>query len=162
MNGSFFWVIMFSYLQFLLKSTNQHGVHSPFVFNYITKGIYQRNLTLNKNKSLTWLCRSLSYFNGTTYLFNSIDINITNQTFYINDAKVIALSFDLKIEKDVNQLIENLDENQILLITLENYPKMFLNKLRSNPDITLVVDFYVGCLISKRKEQPKQNFYIRF
>lgn len=28
------------YIKFLLKSTNQHGVHSPFVFNLVTKCFY--------------------------------------------------------------------------------------------------------------------------
>ena len=31
-----------SYLKFLLKSTNQHGVHSPFVFDLITKCFYAK------------------------------------------------------------------------------------------------------------------------
>ncbi|MDC9722303.1 MAG: class I SAM-dependent methyltransferase [Urechidicola sp.] len=31
-----------SYLQFLKKSTNQHGVHSPFVFDLITKCFYKK------------------------------------------------------------------------------------------------------------------------
>ena len=33
-----------SYIEFLLKSSNHHGIHSPFVFNFITKCLYDRNL----------------------------------------------------------------------------------------------------------------------
>lgn len=33
-----------SYLKFLLKSTNQHGVHSPFVFNLVTKCFYDNTI----------------------------------------------------------------------------------------------------------------------
>jgi predicted O-methyltransferase YrrM len=29
-----------SYLKFLLTSTNQHGIHSPFVFDFVTKCLY--------------------------------------------------------------------------------------------------------------------------
>ncbi|WP_299114725.1 O-methyltransferase [uncultured Winogradskyella sp.] len=29
-----------AYIKFLLKSTNQHGVHSPFVYDFITKCLY--------------------------------------------------------------------------------------------------------------------------
>ncbi len=32
-----------SYLKFLLQSTNQHGVHSPFVFDLVTKCFYDRS-----------------------------------------------------------------------------------------------------------------------
>lgn len=30
------------YIKFLIKSTNQHGVHSPFVFNLVTKCFYDK------------------------------------------------------------------------------------------------------------------------
>ncbi|MEN3322537.1 class I SAM-dependent methyltransferase [Mariniflexile soesokkakense] len=32
-----------SYIKFLLKSTNQHGVHSPFVYSLVTKCFYNRS-----------------------------------------------------------------------------------------------------------------------
>ena len=35
--------IVFAYIKFLLRSTNQHGVHSPFVYNLVTKCFYDRN-----------------------------------------------------------------------------------------------------------------------
>lgn len=47
-----------SYLKFLVKSTNQHGVHSPFVFKLITKCFYDTSdygaykLILNYRKEL--------------------------------------------------------------------------------------------------------------
>ncbi|MBT8245971.1 MAG: class I SAM-dependent methyltransferase [Winogradskyella sp.] len=33
---------LIAYIKFLLKSTNQHGVHSPFVYNFITKCLYNK------------------------------------------------------------------------------------------------------------------------
>ncbi|MHA6279828.1 O-methyltransferase [Salinimicrobium sp. CAU 1759] len=35
--------ILLAYIKFLLRSTNQHGVHSPFVYNLVTKCFYDRN-----------------------------------------------------------------------------------------------------------------------
>jgi len=33
-----------TYIKFLLKSTNQHGIHSPFVYEFITKCLYKKGL----------------------------------------------------------------------------------------------------------------------
>ncbi|MGK0427233.1 MAG: putative O-methyltransferase YrrM [Ulvibacter sp.] len=33
---------LISYLKFLVKSTNQHGIHSPFVFNLVTQCFYDK------------------------------------------------------------------------------------------------------------------------
>ncbi|WP_411768240.1 O-methyltransferase [Winogradskyella sp. A3E31] len=33
---------LISYIKFLLKSTNQHGVHSPFIFDLVTKCLYDK------------------------------------------------------------------------------------------------------------------------
>ena len=38
----------YSYFQFLLKSQNQHGLHSPFVYDFITKGLYQQKIKNNE------------------------------------------------------------------------------------------------------------------
>ncbi|MBI9041372.1 O-methyltransferase [Lutibacter sp.] len=36
------WFKISTYISFLLKSTNQHGVHSPFVYNLVTKCFYSK------------------------------------------------------------------------------------------------------------------------
>lgn len=38
--------IFFNYLKFLLKAKDEHGVHSPFVFNLITKSLQKKDIPM--------------------------------------------------------------------------------------------------------------------
>lgn len=57
------------YIKFVIKSTNQHGVHSPFVYDLVTKCFYDKRI----NKEYAIL---KTYRNG--LLNNSKTINITD------------------------------------------------------------------------------------
>ncbi|SFO12157.1 hypothetical protein SAMN05421741_12123 [Paenimyroides ummariense] len=161
---------MFSYLQFLVKSTNQHGVHSPFVYNYITKGLYnaKKNLQVS-NKTNQWLLHSIQYFQpNAVYISDNAlldgikDVSVET-TVALSNADLILDHYTLENHARIVQTINSMNNSQLLLIaSYKKYPKSFFNELRKNPEITLVVDFYYGCLISKRTEQPKQNFFIRY
>jgi len=160
---------VFSYLQFLVKSTNQHGVHSPFVYNYITKGLYQQKKDFAlSHKTNQWLLQSIQYFKPKAIYFSdktlldSIKQTSIEITVELKTADLILNQYTVENHTRILQTIKSMSNSQLLLIAIYNYPKAFINELRQNPDITLVVDFYYGCLISKRTEQPKQNFYIRY
>jgi len=160
---------VFSYLQFLVKSTNQHGVHSPFVYNYITKGLYQQKKDFAlSHKTNQWLLQSIQYFQPTKICFLDEGLSVvawkvyTDESFDLTTADLILDRYTVENHTRILQKIKSMSNSQLLLIATYNYPKAFINELRQNPDITLVVDFYYGCLISKRIEQPKQNFFIRY
>lgn len=38
-----------SYFKFLMRSTNQHGIHSPFVYALVTKCLYKKNKPLKND-----------------------------------------------------------------------------------------------------------------
>ena len=62
---------MRNYLLFCLKATNQHGVHSPFIFSFVTRCLYNKHLvtpadfpqtTSLTTKQYTLLLKSIRYF----------------------------------------------------------------------------------------------------
>ena len=44
------WFKIKSYLTFLRNSTNQHGVHSPFIYDLVTKCFYKRTSSIKKKQ----------------------------------------------------------------------------------------------------------------
>ncbi|MDP3353114.1 MAG: class I SAM-dependent methyltransferase [Flavobacteriaceae bacterium] len=79
-----------SYFTFLLKSTNEHGVHSPFVFNLVTQCFYaitnleqissflsyKKELIFNKEKIIiTDFGAGSNYFKGNERLISAIAKN---------------------------------------------------------------------------------------
>ena len=159
---------MLSYLKFWLKSTNQHGVHSPFVYHYLTEGIYSHKKQYpNVSKSLKWLLQTISYFQYTTiYCISSKYTDSLQEHFHINNclleqAECIVAAYDKKEEDHILQIMTKMNAKQMMCITFDQYSPDFIQLLNQDEQITLVLDFYYGCLISKRKEQLKENFFLR-
>jgi len=48
------WYSFFAYIKFLIKSTNQHDVHSPFVFDLITKCFYDKKKYFDYKKIINY------------------------------------------------------------------------------------------------------------
>lgn len=63
-----------SYIKFLWNSKNEHGVHSPFVFDLVTKCFYDKtkhpeySLLKNTSKRIRLLVRIVRYFQPKTIL----------------------------------------------------------------------------------------------
>lgn len=158
---------VFSYLKFLLKSTNQHGVHSPYVYNYLTKGLYKnrKHFSNKETKSLKLIVSTVSYFDcKTVFTTNSkIHKNIQNsfKTISINEHHEL---FDLIIIENLTDYKLYLDKmkNDSLLIILNTQNQSKEIVLNQTDDCTLVLDFYYMVVVSKRKEQKRENFFLRY
>lgn len=155
---------VFDYISFLWKSKNAHGVHSPFVYAYLTQGIYAQK-RLARGRSMDWLMRSLKYFRPQrVFVCDEVFVDVgalgAESVGDANLADLVVFS-TMQSRKVLFEGIDMLTTHQIILLMVEVYDVDFLDELRAREDITLVVDFYFGVLISKRLEQPKQNFFLR-
>lgn len=150
---------------FLLTSRNQHGVHSPFVFNFVTQGLYTKKkkqnsiigITLPSNltkKESNILLKIIKYFS-----IKEISLNKTNTLSKLNKLLIISdLSFIKSI--DIN------DFNKYKCIVIQNIYKSktdYINwsNLIDKNEITVTIDLFYFGLIFIRKQQAKEHFKIR-
>lgn len=160
-----------AYLRFILSSTNQHGVHSPFVYAYVTKCLYKKS-KFKGNKNIKALFKSIAYFKASNvFIPHNEDalIDHIKETFphietnrqpadiiYLNTPNKVLFSNILKegtYHNDsmvwINKIHDN-KENTCLWEALKNHGK-----------VTVSVDlFYCGAIFFRR-EQAKEHFKIR-
>lgn len=157
---------MVSYLLFLIRSSNQHGVHSPFVFDFLTKGLYLQKNKFKKNRSLSEqiVLSTISYFNckniyiDDEVLFQKIEQNFPEITLNNQQSP-----YDLIV---INQPIEFLKHQDQLhsqsLIIFQKPSKEIRNELQQNKNFRLILDFYHTIIVSNRAEQQPQIFKLRY
>ncbi len=134
-----------AYLKFLFKSTNQHGVHSPFVFDLITKCFYDKTYyenysniehyrkSLLKNKStinITDLGAGSRVSKGNTRLISQITKNVSTSKHrakllfrlvkYFNSESILELGTSLGIGTQAMSL----GNPEGKIITIEGCPNI--------------------------------------
>jgi len=161
-----------NHIKFLLTATNQHGVHSPFIYAYVTKCLYTKK-TYSHRKSQNILLKSIAYFGAErVYLppesenirkmaqrkFPSVqfqngpyDILFTD----IRDAETLlhAASEKSSIHNNTLHLIHTIHGDAAKTSLWE--------KIKDHHGVRVTVDlFYCGAVFF-RKEQAKEHFKIR-
>ncbi|MBQ0786266.1 MAG: class I SAM-dependent methyltransferase [Oceanihabitans sp.] len=89
------------YLKFLKKSTNQHGVHSPFVYTLVTKCFY--NKKKNKDYHTLKQYREKLYQNNTTIAVT--DFGAGSRVFKSNERQVSKIAKTAGITNKRAQLL---------------------------------------------------------
>ncbi|EKF54128.1 hypothetical protein I215_14069 [Galbibacter marinus] len=157
-------LLSLSYLNYLWTSSNQHGVHSPFVYQLLTKALYRKNNIPIYDLLLSWkdkyhikdsrkikiLNRSLSYLNNDSFKSVHTGCFTQDRTQYVNILEHSIEEIEQKLTKAPFIIVDNIDkENQKW------------KHLCQRTTITLSVNFYnIGFLFYK-PGQHKENFKIR-
>lgn len=157
-----------NYFKFLLKSQNQHGLHSPFVYDFVTKGLYNKkikNIDLKEyselkkisQKQKKILSKILIYFKINTVFFDLMRFRKSSN----NDYKILFIN-NLNILKILT--FSNLSTKHIILVSGIYQDKksynLWLNVIK-NKDALVTIDLFYFGLIFLRKKQAKEHFIIR-
>lgn len=156
-------------IKFLLSATNQHGVHSPFVYNFVTKGLYRKgNKTFSASENV--LLKSISYFSyrkiGMITESNELKIRL-NSIF--ENLEFTRLPFDLiyvnSNSKPFKQINKDYIHNETLVIIDGIYQSkervLMWNELKKQDYISVTIDTYHCGILFFRREQAKEHFKIR-
>lgn len=157
-----------AYINYLIRSKNQHGIHSPFVFDFVTKGLYQKQKNQNKinlksanlnfSKSEEKLLHKIfnyfkiqNEFNKTINSTKALDKN--HKILYVNDLtknNFDSLGFNPSIEMLIIRRIHQSKESELKWQEIINFA-----------NATVTVDIFYFGLVFFRKEQRKEHFIIR-
>ena len=161
---------LISRIKFLQKATNQHGVHSPFVYTYITKGLYTKE-KLAPSKSVDILLKSIQYFKIKSIKVNSkSNIYLTKIKENFPNLETNAPEYDAIylencsgwnttiIEKEIKNttwvFISNINSNKEVVLQWE--------KIKNKKEVTVSINLFYCGIIFFRKEQEKEHFKIRY
>ena len=156
------------YVTFLFTATNQHGVHSPFVYQFVTKGLYKKQKTVN-NKMLSVLQKTISYFNisaihiiGSTEVAEKIQQHIPE--IVISKKEPVLLVFLEKLT-DFPKITALETNNDTIIFVPHLYKKASQlaewNTLIQNSKLHVSIDLFFCGLLFYRQEQAKEHFRIR-
>ena len=108
-----------AYLKFLLRSTNQHGVHSPFVYNLVTKCFYDKKKIkeFRKIKEFNRRLKRISYKIDVTDFGAGSRVTKNNKRSVSSIAKNSGTTFKRAIL--LYKLVKYFDENNLLFEVIQ-------------------------------------------
>ena len=179
-----------SYIKFLWNSKNEHGVHSPFVFDLVTKCFYDKTKfpeyshLKNASKRVRSFYRIIRYFKPKTILvignLTEIDTNIfsseitTIEEFLKNKLSNNNSTFDLVYFNQNESQKTTLAYFELLLPTITNDSVWIINDIHESIEnenfwdiikkhykVKVTIDTFHFGMVFFRAEQEKEHFVIR-
>lgn len=180
-----------AYLKFLFKSTNQHGVHSPFVYDLVTRCFYNhqhRNsydflkndfLTTSKIsfKTAKLLNRLVPFLNyKKIFIYGDTSAppytifekgNVIEKVISIENTQALDLVFfnhnfpQKNILKTFEKIVPIVHNDSLIIIDAPYKISKTWNSIKKHPSVSVTIDTFDIGFVFFRKEQVKEHFHIR-
>ncbi|MEJ1223409.1 hypothetical protein [Sediminicola sp. 1XM1-17] len=163
---------LLSYLKFLWHSKNEHGVHSPFIFKYVTQCLYRKNKFAD-DKVENIVLKSLDYFQcGSITVVpaeHPLALNLKKVRPHIhmadNSSELIFIS-DCDDSMVETYLLKNKNIGNNTIGILKGIYKnkentQLWDQIKTSDRVRVTVDLYYCAVIFFRREQVEEHFKIR-
>lgn len=124
-----------NHIKFLLKSTNEHGVHSPFVYDLVTKCFYKKSIydvSIASNKKIKLLYKLTAYFNFENILEVGNSSSSITHAMYLGQPKAIITTIERST--NISEFIED-----TINTSSDSYDLIFFNK---NFQKEVILDYF--------------------
>lgn len=157
------------YLKHRFTASNQHGIHSPFVYNYLTKCVYRKS-KFKVSKSEKVALKSIAYFkmeklkviSATTAFKNLIRQELDLKL--LDNATLDFIYSDAPSDDVISIHKEQLHNDSMILVANIYASKNNIaiwEALKQNDVVTVSIDLFQCGVLFFRKEQVKEHFKIR-
>lgn len=164
---------LFAYIKFWFRSTNEHGVHSPFVFNLLTKAVYVPKERAEK-KDVNWFFVKLfRYFEPDQIrclshkpLLQLLSTETENNQAKRNgiNAYVVDETASKEAIRELGRRLSEMGNNDFVVVDKRNKTSdvtELSRELFRSPLTTAALDFYFYDVYFFRREQKKQYFRLK-
>ena len=169
---------LYKYFNYYFNASNGkgHGVHSPFVFNFISSILNNKELKQEANYSNKYralLIRMVAYYMPEVVMeFEATPSNKADVLEEIENADTIGL-LHVKQNKNAAQLmiyfnaaIKKVNTESILIFDNIHDSKEMENSweaIKMHKEVKLTIDLYkLGIVFFRQEQLEKENFIIRF
>ncbi|MCJ7468578.1 MAG: hypothetical protein MUO53_18010 [Maribacter sp.] len=163
-------VRLIEYLKFRFTSTNQHGVHSPFVYGFITKCLYSKSkFQGTKTEKVILKCvanldiETIWISDGKKAIKKKISHTFPKLFFDVKPYDMVCIDiteFDIsfpffsdQIKNDTVVIIDSIHKNNINLAIWET--------IKNKESLKVTLDLYYCGIVFLRRQQAKEHFKIR-
>lgn len=163
-----------NYFKFWWKSSNEHGVHSPFVFNLLTKGLYPKDSKWKKlSKKDAFPKRVIAYYTPKSIAEIGVEqetvSKLTNTVHFKpsqgkSDLIWVGRCVDSQSVLKTEDLFFAMHNDSVLMIDRRGNNAIVENlwqEIVNDDRFIVTLDFYYFGLAFIRSEQLKQHFILR-
>lgn len=165
----------FDYLQFWFSAYNEHGTHSPFVFNLLTRGLYPTDIRWKgQSRKEQFFNRLLVYFEPQQLatldgsLPKEVKLSISVDLYQADSGKcydaILFQGTDAKAWPAVEEVAQTMHNDSLWMIDRrgkEASIEKYWQEVVASEEMIVTLDFYYFGVALKRKEQLKQHFQLR-